>query len=113
MEYIPYRKQTAGLTFHCDQPDNEAPQTLLLAIHPEFTKIGTGLTWRSEDVRELLDTTRFMLMNRAVDPDMIYTDPKLSRILPLLSNFELRNLPPTHLTNLGRPYRTLPDTWKP
>ncbi len=35
-----------------------------------------------------------MLMNRAVDPDMIYTDPKLSRILPLLSNFELRNLPP-------------------
>ena len=94
MEYIPYRKQTAGLTFHCDQPDNEAPQTLLLAIHPEFTKIGTGLTWRSEDVRELLDTTRFMLMNRAVDPDMIYTDPKLSRILPLLSNFELRNLPP-------------------
>lgn len=93
IEYIPYKKQTAGLTFHCDQPDNEAPQTLLLAIHPEFSKIGTDATWRLEDVLGLLDTTRFMLMNRAVDPDMIYSDPYLSRFLPLLSNFELQNLP--------------------
>ena len=35
-----------------------------------------------------------MLMNRAVDPDMIYSDPYLSQFLPLLSNFELENLPP-------------------
>lgn len=94
IEYIPYKKQTAGLAFHCDQPDNEAPQTLLLAIHPEFSKSSTSEHWKLKDVLGLLDTTRFMLMNRAVDPDMIYSDPYLSQFLPLLSNFELENLPP-------------------
>jgi hypothetical protein len=87
-EFIPYKKQTAGMVFHCDQPDNEAPQSLLLALHPEFS--AQGKKWEIEHVRELLDSTRFMLMNRAVEPDHIYRDSVLSTLFPLLSTISPR-----------------------
>ena len=83
-EFIPYKKQTAGMVFHCDQPDNEAPQALLLAINPKYSM--TKGKWQIDDILELLDFTRFMLMNRAVEPDHIYKDPELSRLFPLLSD---------------------------
>jgi len=82
-EFIPYKKQTAGMIFHCDQPDNEAPQALLLAMNAKYAQ--TGMKWEITDVSELLDFTRFMLMNRAVEPEHIYKDEHLSRLLPLLS----------------------------
>lgn len=88
-EFIPYKKQTAGMVFHCDQPDNEAPQALLLAVHPEFN-IRTGAKiWRLQHIRQLLDTTRFMLMNRAVEPDMIYQHPSMSKLFPLLNSMRI------------------------
>ena len=83
-EFIPYKKQTAGMVFQCDQPDNEAPQALLLALNTKYAKAGEK--WTIDDVLELLDFTRFMLMNRAVEPDHIYKDEQLSRLFPLLSN---------------------------
>lgn len=86
-EFIPYKKQTAGMVFHCDQPDNEAPQALLLALNTKY--LIAGEKWTMDDVLELLDFTRFMLMNRAVEPDHIYKDEQLSRLFPLLSNKEL------------------------
>ena len=82
-EFIPYKKQTAGMVFHCDQPDNEAPQALLLALNTKYAK--TREKWQIDDIPELLDFTRFLLMNRAVEPDHIYKDKQLSRLLPLLS----------------------------
>jgi hypothetical protein len=89
-EFIPYKKQTAGMVFHCDQPDNEAPQTLLLAYHPEFNVTeNPQKKWSRADVLTLLDSTRFMLMNRAVEPDHIYQHEELSTIFPLLSNIEI------------------------
>ena len=88
-EFIPYMKQTAGMVFHCDQPDNEAPQALLLAINSKYAT--PEEIWQLDDVLELLDFTRFMLMNRAVEPDHIYKDKQLSRLFPLLSNKVLTN----------------------
>ena len=88
-EFIPYKKQTAGMVFHCDQPDNEAPQSLLLALHPEFNIRSQGKRWGLKDVLELIDSTRFMLMNRAVEPDHIYRDSELSTLLPLLSTISI------------------------
>jgi hypothetical protein len=89
MEFIPYKKQAAGMVFHCDRPDNEAPQALLLAVHPQFNTVGVKKNWDMNNVIELLDSTRFMLMNRAVEPDHIYQDGQLSTVFPLLSTLRL------------------------
>ena len=86
-EFIPYKKQTAGMVFNCDQPDNEAPQALLLAMSPNC--VFPTSKWKEDEILDLLDFTRFMLMNRAVEPDHIYKDKQLSRLFPLLSNKEL------------------------
>lgn len=83
IEYIPYKKHNAGLVFHCDKPDNEAPQALLYAMYPSVVP-SSQETWNFDSLKEILDTTRFMMMNRAVEPDMIYKDMELSRIFPLI-----------------------------
>ncbi|MBQ8019058.1 MAG: hypothetical protein IJ263_01505, partial [Paludibacteraceae bacterium] len=75
VEYIPYKKRTAGLAIHCDRPDNEAPQTVLLAIHPEVN-ILQNRKWTSEILLDVLGFTRLLAMNRAVEPDHLYTWPK-------------------------------------
>lgn len=83
IEYIPYKKHNAGLVFHCDKPDNEAPQALLYAMYPSVAP-SREETWNFDSLKEILDTTRFMMMNRAVEPDMIYKDMELSRMFPLI-----------------------------
>lgn len=88
MEFIPYKKHNAGMAFYCDRPDNESPQALLLAVHPKFKK--GAAKWSFEDVKELLDSTRFMMMNRAVEPDHIYKHEALSRLFPLLNNIKIQ-----------------------
>lgn len=78
MEYIPYKKHSAGLVFHCDKPDAEAPQALLLAVNPK-----KSANWTLSSMESILKTTHEMMMSRAVDPNQIYNDPELSRIFPL------------------------------
>ncbi len=75
VEYIPYKKRSAGLAIYCDRPDNEAPQTVLLAIHPEVN-ILQNRKWTSEILLDVLGFTRLLAMNRAVEPDHLYTWPK-------------------------------------
>lgn len=91
LEYIPYQKQSAGMVFHCDQPDAEAPQSLLLAISPDFHCAGDK-RWSVNSLVGLVEEARFLAMNRAVEPDHIYQDlpdyksgSYLSTIFPLLS----------------------------
>ena len=79
LEYIPYKKHNAGLVFHCDRPDAEAPQTVLLAVNP-------GSKWDLDSLRKVLDTSSKMMKLRAVEPDLIYADSELSRIFPLFGN---------------------------
>jgi hypothetical protein len=89
MEFIPYKKHSAGMAFYCDRPDNEAPQALLMAVHPTSNKTPNN-RWAPDDVTELLDSTRFMMMNRAVEPDHIYQNEKLSQLFPLLNSIKLK-----------------------
>ncbi len=105
-EFIPYKKQTAGMVFHCDQPDNEAPQSLLLGIHPDFNLSTKNKKWSLHNVLELLDSTKFMFMNRAVEPDHLYRDPAMSTLFPLLSTIGLRG----HFSFAGSGY--VPEEWK-
>ena len=85
MEFVPFASHKAGLVFRCNQPDAEAPQSILLVSYPEL-KVRKNERWDLDHVLNILDSTRFQIMNRAVDPDMIYNDPKLSQIFPLLSD---------------------------
>lgn len=82
LEYIPFKKQTAGLTFHCDTPDAEAPQALLYAVHPE---LGDGKQWSPDLLKETLLSTETLFKLRMVDPETIYSDMYESRKGSLLS----------------------------
>ena len=95
LEYIPYKKHDAGIAFHNDWPDNEAPQTMLVAWHPRLPilkNVGAS-SWNRDTLVQIIRTTRFMMMNRAVEPDHIYGDSVLSKIFPLTpkTNFKLES----------------------
>lgn len=96
IEYIPYKKHDAGIAFHNDWPDNEAPQALLVAWHPKLSvlKNAQGGNWNAATLLQVIRTTRFMMMNRAVEPDHIYGDDVLSKVFPLTpkSIYEVKNL---------------------
>lgn len=85
VEYLPFEDHTAGMVFRCDQPDAEAPQAILLATYPELA-VARHYRWDLSHVLNILDSTRFQLMNRAVDPDLIANDEKLSKVFPLLTD---------------------------
>lgn len=86
LEYIPYKKHDAGIVFHCDRPDNEAPQALLLAVHSDYMNPDKG-QWSFKNIQEILSSTRFMMMNRAVSPDNLYeAGDEISALFPLLRN---------------------------
>lgn len=85
IEYIPYKKHDAGFAFHNDWPDNEAPQSMLLAWNSKIPSIKNkaGGFWDIDALINILPVTSFMMKNRAVEPDHIYADEKLND-LPLL-----------------------------
>ena len=87
LEYIPFRKQTAGLVFHCDVPDAEAPQALLYAIHPELDteKAKNGWTW--DCVSGAVETALRLARIRTVDPDQIFASQGDSLLGSLLTSF--------------------------
>lgn len=92
IEYIPYKKHDAGFAFHNDWPDNEAPQSMLVAWHPKLPVLqnrNDGF-WDMNTLVKIIRTTRFMMMNRAVEPDHIYGDNILSKIFPLTPKTEYK-----------------------
>lgn len=62
-EVIPVRQETAGLAFHYDRPNNEAPQTWLLAMPAGFRG-----TWEWNDLVDCLHDTLDSARLRAVEP---------------------------------------------
>ena len=85
LEYIPYKKHNAGLVFHCDRPDAEAPQTILLAVNPNKANAATS-KWDFDSLRKIIEMTSKMMKCRALDPYYIYEDSELSKIFPLFGN---------------------------
>ncbi len=65
-EVIPSPDETAGLSFHYDQPNSEPPQSLLLATPSQFTG-----EWAWDDLVETLHSTLELAKKRAVEPDQI------------------------------------------
>ncbi len=78
VEEIPMEKVTTGIAMHYDQPNNEAPQSILLAVTPEIKG-----NWTWNDLMDTLNETMEMAKKRAVEPDMIQKT-FLSQVLPAL-----------------------------
>ena len=102
LEYIPFRKQTAGLTFHCDTPDAEAPQALLYAVAPK-----TSGTWGPASMRAIIQSARRLMRIRSVDPDQIYASKDNSLLGSLLTArmedlVDTRNSPEAQITALDQ-----------
>lgn len=80
IERIPYREQTAAVAFGYDQPDAEAPQTLLLAVATKDNK----KHWSEKMLANTLKSAIHMVKCRTVSPDMLCKDGWTGGLLPLL-----------------------------
>jgi hypothetical protein len=74
-ETIPQDRQTTGLAFHHDAPDQEAPQALLLMTPP------TDAGWSWQDIMDTLHETLDMAALRAVEPSQVDATP-FATLLP-------------------------------
>ena len=84
IERIPYQNQTAAIAFNYDQPDAEAPQTLLLAVSPYFEKKRKRKGWSDRRMLNTMKSAIHMAKCRAVNPEMISNQRWLSGIFPLM-----------------------------
>ncbi|OJJ19699.1 hypothetical protein BKI52_19395 [marine bacterium AO1-C] len=108
-EVIPNTDEIAGLTFHYDNPNAVAPQSILLAIHPKNSNTSTAWQWR--ELVEVLNSTLALAKLRAIEPDHLRTTQSngtdfnaYSHILPAtfarLNNSNL-NVSPDWSTDYG------------
>ena len=81
VDRIPYRAQSAAVSFAYDQPDAEAPQTILLAVS---TKDGKKSQWNEDMLVNSLKSAVHMIKTRTVTPDLISRDSWTSGVFPLL-----------------------------
>ena len=78
IERIPEKELTTGLAMHIDQPNSEAPQSLLLAVTPEETG-----AWDWEDLIDTVNETLDRAKERAVDPELL-KNTGLAQLLPMV-----------------------------
>ena len=63
VEVVPGNEETTGVAFHYDQPNAEAPQTMLLVVPPAQTG-----SWKWHDLTDALSETLDMAKQRGVEP---------------------------------------------
>ncbi|MBD2770258.1 hypothetical protein IC235_20420 [Hymenobacter sp. BT664] len=76
-ETLPQATQSTALTFHYDQPNSEAPQTMLLVVSP---RRNPG-TWSTDDLLGAVNETLDLAKKRTVEPDALVFTP-LATVLP-------------------------------
>lgn len=78
-ESIPEPEATTGMTFNYNQPSNEAPQTVLIAVHPNGVELGRHRNienfvyskWKLEEIKDVVCSAIELAKLRAVEPDQI------------------------------------------
>ena len=85
LEYIPFKKQTAGLVFHCDIPDAEAPQALLYAVHPMLDTESASNGWDWNSISFSIKNALQLAKIRTVDPEQIFASQGDSLLGSLLT----------------------------
>ncbi|MEM7373632.1 MAG: hypothetical protein AAF587_33725 [Bacteroidota bacterium] len=63
IEVLPQQEELTGITFNYDQPNAEAPQSILLAVTPQETN-----SWEWDDLVQTLNDTLDLAKIRAVEP---------------------------------------------
>ncbi len=78
IEIIPGKEETTGVSFHYNQPNATAPQSVLLVNSPQ-----TGNSWVWDDLINAVIDTVELAKNRAVEPDHL-ENSMLSHVLPAI-----------------------------
>lgn len=78
VETLPNSKVHTGVAMHYNEPNAEAPNSLIMAVTPEETG-----QWRWDDLMDTLNETLAMAKKRSVEPDHIKTGV-LGQTLPAL-----------------------------
>lgn len=78
VEEIPHEDATTGISMHYNNPDTEAPQSMLLCVTPEETG-----AWKWNTLMDILDETLDWAKARAVDPDIL-KNTSYAHMLPTL-----------------------------
>lgn len=73
----PQGTQSTSLAFHYDQPNSEAPQTMLLVVSPR----SNPTTWTIDDLLGAVNETLDLAKKRTVEPDALAFTP-LATVLP-------------------------------
>ena len=79
VERIPYKEQNAAVAFHYDQPDAEAPQSILVGLCTSKLKGN----WSENQLNRVIRSTMHMVKGRAVEPEHIYQDERTAGLFPL------------------------------
>jgi hypothetical protein len=77
-ETLPLASQTTALTFHYDQPNSEAPQTMLLVVPPRADR---SQAWLADDLLGAVNETLDLAKKRTVEPDAL-AFTHLATVLP-------------------------------
>ena len=77
-ESLPEARQTTALTFHYDQPNSAAPQTMLLVVSP---RADTTSAWTTADLLGAVNETLDLAKKRTVEPDAL-AFTHLATVLP-------------------------------
>jgi len=78
VETLPLASQATALTFHYDQPNSEAPQTMLLVVPPRADR---SQPWRADDLLGAVNETLDLAKKRTVEPDGL-ARTHLATVLP-------------------------------
>ena len=79
-ERIPYRRQTAAVTFAYDQPDAEPPQAILVGV----STLGGRHRWSEKRMVRTIRSAMYQIQSRLVEPEHLYADKWTSVLFPLL-----------------------------
>lgn len=86
IERIPYSEQTAAVTFNYDQPDAEAPQSLLLAVSTKHSH-----RWSEKMMINTMKSAIHMVKCRTVTPELLGKKSWTSGIFPLIEYKDIKN----------------------
>jgi hypothetical protein len=109
-EALPLGEQTTALTFHYDQPNAAAPQSMLLVVPPQAAPAqGTG--WNLEDLLGAVNETLDLAKKRTIEPDAL-AFTHLATVLPAVVA-PVAQQAVTFTLDLGRLNHTARFTGKP
>jgi hypothetical protein len=105
VEEIPLERATTGIALNYNNPDTEAPQSMLLCVTPEETG-----RWNWNVLMDILNETLEWAKVRAVDPDLLKTTPYAHMLPALIASISGNGSTPSldfGRNNLGTPIRVV------